>query len=458
MRPTLGCYGDQRAITPNLDSLAKMGTVFNKAYCQSAVCNPSRTSFLTGLRPDETGVVNLVSHFREKKTDIYTLPQIFKEYGYESFGVGKVFHGKKRTQDTLSWTIPSYKSIGIKSEQYYLKENKKFGKKASSWEMADVKDNEYLDGEFTDVAIQHLKNLSKSAKPFFLAVGFLKPHLPFTAPKKYFDLYDREKVYSPQFKGRPKEAPDLAFHNSEELRGYTDIPDLGEISVEKEKELWHAYYACVSYVDTQVGKIIKELKAHHLDNNTIIVVVGDHGYHLGEQGVWCKSTNYELAARVPLLIYCPWIESQSDNVEEIVELIDIYPTVTELCGIDSRHKLSGRSLKGLMKGNLEYKEDWNDVAFNQFIRPYESLFKVENEIENIGYSVRVKDYRYVGWFDEDTDILYEEELYHLDQGDHFIEKLNLAEDPMYREIAKILQKRILAYKKMNYLEAYGKVN
>lgn len=273
LRPNLGCYSDPYAITPNIDNIAANGITFGNAYCQQAVSNPSRASMLTGLRPDQTGVTNLYTNFRDSIPDAVTLPpQFFKNNGYCVTGVGKIFHSVAHDIDTISFT----KVLPLERRGYLLPQNsrRKGGGKQSAYEDADVEDNKYPDGEIADNAVQMIKNASESSSPFFLAVGFLKPHLPFNAPKKYWDMYKDHK-FEIKHRERPERSPDIAFHNWDELRGgYANMPDTGALNTNQEQELWRGYYACISYVDTQIGKLLDALDEHGMRDNTIIVLWG----------------------------------------------------------------------------------------------------------------------------------------------------------------------------------------
>jgi len=439
MRPNLGCYGDSYAITPNIDRIAKSGVVFAKAYCQQAVSNPSRTSLLTGLRPDETGVTNLETHFRTRLPDIITLPQLFKNNGYLTLGTGKVFHALKETVDPVSWSdpVPNYEVEG-----YQLPENRTGTGKKNSTECADVQDTAYVDGKMTLDAIKFLARAKKENKPFFVAVGYKKPHAPYVAPKKYWDLYN-DKPYQITDRERPQGAPALAFHDNEEIRGYRDVPDEGPIPAEKEQQIIHGYYACISFVDAQVGKVMKALDSLGLSENTIVVFWGDHGYHLGEQGLWCKSTNFELAARSPLIISAPGMKGNGRKTEALVEFVDVYPTLADLAGLKPQCNLSGSSLSPLL---MDPEKKWKNVAFNQFTRPYKAIRKFPPT--HMGYSVRTEEWRCTCWWDLKTGEVVEKELYNL--KDNKIEKENLAGNTRYAKIEKKLAQMVTDYRNGNY--------
>lgn len=443
LRPTLGCYGDSIAITPHTDHLASQGIVFNHAYCQQAVCNPSRASVMTGLRPDQIGVTNLVSHFRTKFPDIKTLPQIFRNNGYDAVAVGKIFHGAKSTQDEVSWSKPSLLNLSIKQNEYVLPQNKT-GKKASSVEFADEPDEKYEDGMIAQRAIDQLKEFKKSGKPFFLGVGFKKPHLPFCAPQKYWDLYKSNQFDSIPDRQRPVNAPEIAFHNSQELRGYSDIPELGTINPDQEKTLWQAYYACVSFIDAQLGKIIEQLTELGLAENTIVVLWGDHGYHLGEQELWCKSTNFELDTQIPFIFSVPGENVlKGAKLDALVEAVDIYPTLLDLCNLEKPGELAGSSLKPLFE---DPSAEGKEYAFSQFVRPYSAVNR--KTYSHMGYSVRNRDWRCTVWYKSGTDSVEFRELYNLKE--YRIEKKNYSGNLQYAELEAKLTHLLHDYKNGKY--------
>ena len=440
LRPDLGCYGNKKVITPNIDKLAAGGVVFNNAYCQQAVCNPSRASVLTGLRPDQTGVTDLVTHFRTKVPDVVTLPQAFKNAGYTSIGVGKIFHNTKHTMDTVSWSLPKAGNVSVSNKEYFLEKNKKGGK-ADAFEFTGGEDEKYPDGQIARETIQLLKQFKESGEPFFLATGFKKPHLPFCAPQKYRDLYQHTRFSGIAYKERPAGAPAMAFHQWQELRGYTDIPDQGPISAQKEEDLIHAYYACISYVDVQIGKIMQELDRLGLRKNTIVILWGDHGYHLGEQDLWCKSTNFELDTRIPLIVSAPAIAQKTGKTDAIVEAVDIYPTLVDLCGITPSAKLSGKSLTPLL---LNPGMKWDHVAYSQFCRPYKAI--TAQHPTHMGYTVRDKDFRYTVWYNLNTGSIEARELYDMRQSP--VETVNLAGQRKYRQAENKLAQMLKAYKQI----------
>lgn len=351
LKPLLGCYGDDLALTPNIDGLASKGAIFESAYCQQAISGPSRASLLTGKCPDATKVWDLKTLIRKEDTAVVTLPEYFKNSGYFVTGIGKIYDPRTvdKQTDELSWSesFMNYEKYldpahgKPANAQYQLKETKqlirKFTKEAKesglvkgreiaayvqqrikpATESADVPDDAYADGAIAKGAIEFL-NGYKGDQPFFLAVGFKKPHLPFCAPKVYWDKYKRSDMPLAEFTSQAKNSPSFVYHNSGELRSYTDIPSLEsftdaadwKVSPDKSRQLIHGYYASISYIDAQVGKVIEALQANGLDKNTIIVLWGDHGWHLGDHGLWNKHSNFEQATRVPLLIIDPSLQAK----------------------------------------------------------------------------------------------------------------------------------------------------
>lgn len=432
LRNQLGCYGDPLAITPNIDRLAGNGTVFNKAYCQQAVCGPSRASLLTGRRPDVTKVWDLKTHFRKALPSVITLPQYFKQNGYQSRCVGKIYHDPANLQDHISWSAPEIMAVtGEAGAKYVLDKNIKTKGKAAAVECVDVPDNAYVDGKVCNVAIEVLKQIKD--QPFFLAVGFRRPHLPFTPPKKYWDYYDRNKIPMPLQTKTPEDGPDIALHRSPELKGYTDIPDTGSIPTDKIRELRHGYYAGISYIDAQIGKLLDELKKQDLMDNTVIILWGDNGYHLGELDLWCKATNFESDTRVPLIISAPGQKNKGSNTNGLVELVDIYPTLTELAGLGIPKELDGISMVPLMKAP---GMPWKKAAYSQFPRPW--MYKKDPEV--MGYTVRTENFRYTEWVDFKDGTVKTSELYNY-QTSNFEEE-NLVQSDQYKGI-KLHMKQLL---------------
>ena len=407
LRPTLGCYGDQKAITPHIDKLATQGTLFERAYCQQAVCAVSRLSLLTGRRPDTIKVWDLSTGFRPTLPDIETLPQFLKNKGYHTQSIGKIFHGGGPAgKDQPSWSAPPLEA-GSPKIKYLLKGK---GTKRASSESIGTKDSDYSDGVITDEAIRLLKSDTYHDTPFFLAVGLRKPHLPFNAPKPYWDLYQREQ-FSLADNSEPKNAPELATRSWLELEGYNDIPQdikTTPLPPEKVAELHHGYYACVSYVDTLIGKIIHQLEQEGLRENTIIILWSDHGYHLGEQGLWTKANNYELSTRVPLILSTPQQATAGSKTKALVELVDIYPTLIELAGFNPPHGLEGTSLTPLLE---DPSATVKKAAISQWPRSgNKNRHRKHGDV--MGYALRTDQYRYVEWIRWETKKIVARELYH----------------------------------------------
>lgn len=380
LRPELGCYGVKEIESPNIDAFAKSGLLFNRAYCQQAVCSPSRTSLLTGRRPDTTKIYDLNTHFRETIPDAVTLPEHFKNNGYFAQSFGKIYHGG--LDDPKSWSAPSFGAAG---DGKSLKHGpgKKGAKpiKGVAFSSPDVADNELTDGQTADAAIKAMREVKD--KPFFLAIGFIRPHLPFTAPKKYWDMYRDEDIKLAKNPFPPKDVFAKALTDFGELRGYSNIPDHGPISEELARELKHGYYAATSYTDAQIGRVLDELQNLGLREKTIVILWGDHGWQLGEHGTWCKHTNFEIATRAPLLISTPGQKKRGAKTDALVEFVDIYPTLCELAGLPLTDGLEGKSFAPLI-ANPKLK--WKAAAFSQYPRG-----------KLMGRSMRTDRYRYTEW-------------------------------------------------------------
>ncbi len=401
LRPQLGCYGQPQMKTPNLDALAKSGLLFNRAYVQQAVCSPSRTSLMTGRRPDTTKVYDLKTHFRTTIPDVVTLAQHFKDNGYHSQGFGKIYHGA--LDDKESWSVPHTPAPGpgygdpkiIKGMEEQRKTLRAEGvkpkqvnrrAKGPAWESAEVSDDALPDGKTVVGALKALNEVKD--KPFFLGVGFMKPHLPFVAPKKYFDLYPpAEQVELPKNDQHPQGAPAYAVTNFGELRTYQGMPkDPAPLEPQQARELIRAYYASVSYIDAQVGRLLAELDRLGLRENTIVVLWGDHGWHLGEQGLWCKHTNFENATRNAMMIRAPGRHaSPGATTDALVETVDLYPTLCELAGLTLPEGLEGASLVPLL---ADAQRAWKPAAFSQYPRENGKV---------MGRSIRTDRYRYTEW-------------------------------------------------------------
>lgn len=445
LRPEIGCYGAAHMKTPNLDRLAASGVLFERAYCQVAVCNPSRNSLLSGCRPDTTGVFDNQHFLRPNMPDLVTLPQHFKNHDYTTLSLGKVFHHSEREpgDDPLSWSEPAwyhgepYKHWFAKESLDYVKQLKALPKdkqpkqlRAAPFEAADESDDVYPDGQTALKAIETLQRLKTDAKPFFLAVGFVKPHLPFTCPQKYWDLYPESSIQLAANAARPKDAPEPAFHSNYELRSYGTVPEKGAIPDEMALKLIRGYRACVSFMDAQLGRVLAELDRLGLSENTVVVLWGDHGYHLGENGVWTKMTNFELGTRTPLLLSAPGMKTAGKRSAAFVELVDLYPTLAELCSLPLLKQLEGTSFAPLLE-NPDC--EWKKAVFSQYQRPGKPPL--------MGRSIRTRDWRYNEWRDPKGNLVGTE-LY--DEQNDPQENVNLANDPAHAETRRDLAEKLQA--------------
>ena len=460
LRPEFGAYGASYIKSPNLDRIAKAGITFNRAYCQQAVCSPTRSSLLTGTRPDTTKVWDLVTHFRDALSDVVTLPQHFKNNGYFVQGMGKIYHGS--LDDPQSWSVPS---ATPKTETYALPENVKLnarrygvdpdgenasaakGKKSKAakaagptvpdampaaknirgpaFEASDVPDNFFQDGKVAELAVSTLQDISQKKEPFFLAVGFVKPHLPFISPKKYWDLYDPAKIDLAPNNYRPIGAPDYAIQPGGELRNYFGIPE-GSVPDDLARQLKHGYYAAISYMDAQVGKVLDELDRLDLRKNTIVILWGDHGWKLGEHDAWCKHSNSENDTNTALLLSVPGMKNAGAKSKSIVEFVDIYPTLAELAGLPLPQHLEGVSFKPVLD---DPQRAWKSAAFSQYPRNAGK----SGVGQLMGYAMRTERYRLVVWVARDDHAKIDAiELY-----DHTLdpqENTNIAKAPGNNEL------------------------
>ncbi len=435
LRPELGCYDKPHIHSPRIDELAARGMVFKRAYCQAAVCRASRVSLLTGLRPDSTEIWTNGSkhkHFRDHLSDIATLPQQFMDHGYQSLAFGKIYHGafavRNRWNDNDSWSVPGwlpdpryyYTDEGVRiAREVFARKTKAKGPQIDNWtksfvlglshEAPDVDDDVLQDGQIAARGIEALRTIKD--KPFFLALGFLKPHLPFIAPKKYWDLYPPDKVKVASNLFAPQDAPRFASTAWGHPRTYTDFPNKGEPSDELVRELTRGYAACVSFVDAQVGRVLDELDRLGLRDNTIVVLWGDHGWHLGENHIWGKATNFELSTRAPLIMFDPRVKSAGGKTNALVEFVDVYPTLCELAGLPLPKHLEGTSFAPLLS---HPDRAWKNAAFSQY--PSGS---------HLGHSMRTDRYRFTRW-------TRNQKLGGLELYDHLSdpqENINIANDP-----------------------------
>ncbi|MDB4743113.1 sulfatase-like hydrolase/transferase [Planctomicrobium sp.] len=436
LRPELGCYGVKEIKTPNMDALADSGVTFNRAYCQLAVCNPSRVSLLTGLRPDSSQVWDLVTRFRDTVPDVVTLPGQFKKHGYQAVSFGKIFHNpwpdNKSWSETHQWPKKSSLwSSDAKQRLAKFKEKMRAeGKpekaiqriRAQATEIVDIPDDQHIDGAIAGQTLAAMRRLAKQDQPFFLAAGFVRPHLPFVVPRKYWELYDADAIPVSSNPLIPKQSPGFAMNTMYELRDYMDFagtpsPHQGSLSEAEQRRLKHGYYASVSFVDALVGRLLDELDSLELVDNTIVVLWGDHGWKLGEHNSWCKQTNYEIDARVPLIIRVPGAKSNGKTTDALVEFIDVYPTLCDLAGLPLPEHLEGKSMTSLLSNS---NQSFKEAAFSQFRRQ-------NGKVPLMGYAMRTERHRYIEWQDRRTRKVVATELY--DHENDSEENINIADQP-----------------------------
>ncbi|MCB1225264.1 MAG: sulfatase [Verrucomicrobiales bacterium] len=467
LRPTLGCYGDEVAVTPHIDALAERGTTFLRAYCQQSVCNASRASILTGRRPDTTRVYDLETHFREALPGVKTLPQRFREAGWRSLAVGKIYHGVagyalgNGLDDAPSWSEPGWfpqpnyyhTERGIKiAEAWFDQHRAQLAKtypqlaapgaswkdaivRGLPWEVPEVGDDALADGQIAAKAIEHLRAAAREDSPFFLAVGFLKPHVPFVAPKRWFDLYPEGSIPPVPNPFYPKNSPAFAHLDSAEMRVYHGISRQRGQPVADEKltaEMRRAYYACASYVDAQVGRLLAVLDELDLSESTAVCLWGDHGYHLGENNLWCKRNNYELACRVPLILRLPGQSHPGARTSSLVELVDVMPTLLEACGLPPDEGCEGNSLLPLMN---DPERPWKKAAFSQYPRSLKEQGAV------MGTSMRTDRWRFTEWRNRDG-TFRQVELYDLQNDPQW--NANIAGEAGYQDQIPNLTRQLRA--------------
>lgn len=362
LRPELGCYGNEIIKTPNIDQLSKHATTFNNAFCQVPVCGASRASMHTGVRPTVTRFTSAGSKIDKDLPNAVTLGQHFKENGYFTFSIGKVIHGKKDAAER-TWTelVPAEDMFEYHSKELVSESENPIApyKRPQPYEkVINSKDEDFLDGRSVSAAKEKLKELKDNDQPFFMAVGLARPHLPFVAPERFWDLYNENEIPVATNSFLPENVPNVAKTSWGELRAYNGVPKKGDVSPALAKTLKHGYYASVSFADYLVGNLIEELKKQKLYDNTIIVIWGDHGWQLGEHTFWCKHSNFDIALRVPLIIKPQKSKAfKKGNAEGFAEIVDIYPTLCDLTGLSSPKQLQGESLTPILKNsNSEIKE------------------------------------------------------------------------------------------------------
>ncbi|MBN2450262.1 MAG: sulfatase [Lentisphaeria bacterium] len=454
LRPQLGCYGHRGIVSPNIDRLAAAGRRFHRAYTMVSTCSPSRTCLMTGCRPDTTRIYDLNTHFRTTIPDVVTLTQHFQKHGYETVGMGKVFHGSLNDMPSWNrwvepewsgsaWLDPETEALRRKLQEEAAAKGLK-GKARQTYargtvtECMDVDDNAYLDGAMTDTAVAELKRLAASGKPFFLAVGYHKPHLPFIAPKRYWDLYPEAAISLTDNPLHPKDMPPGAVDTFPgELGAYSDVKALvqrqraeGRTPAPDEalaRRLIHGYSACISYIDAQIGRLLQALDETGLADNTVVCLWGDHGWHLGENGTWGKHTNLEWGTHSPLIIRVPGQPRPGVATDAIAEFVDVYPTLAEACGLPLPDHCEGRSLMPLIRNPDEPRES---AAISQFR-------KTIHGVACMGYTVRTDQWRYTEWRKRaDLNEIVARELY--DHRTSHNETENVVNDPAHAPLLERL--------------------
>lgn len=447
LRPTLGVYGDTVAQTPEIDAWATQAHVFERAYTNQAVCVASRYNLLLGARSTSTGLYDFGRSFRQFYPDAVTLPEYFKNNGYHTEAIGKVFHvGHNTYNDEQSWSVPHYADLLVEyadktnkgtTREEALFANKSWAEanglaKGAAWECLDVPDETYADGRVANRAVDRLAQMSQQEKPFFMAVGFARPHLPFSVPQKYWARYDPMEIPLPSYQENPLHAPAFATKRDGEIAQYKGIPwakDTDPFPDSLTRKLLHGYYAGTSYVDAQIGKVLQQLKTTGLAKNTIVVLWGDHGYLLGEMGMWTKHVNYELANRIPLIIAHPDLPNSYHKSKNFIETVDIFPTLVDLCGLGTvpvQQPMDGKSYKKYLQG-LD-------------AMPRQSVYHSFPRAGKLGRAVRNEQYRLIEWraFNSQEVPIYE--LYAYDKD--LVERENIwhAQHPAFIALKAVLDK------------------
>jgi iduronate 2-sulfatase len=449
LKPVLGCYGDPLAKTPNLDKLAARGMRFDRAYCNQAVCAASRNNLLLGSRSTSIGIYDLSVNFRKAVPDAVTLPQRFMKQGYRAEAVGKILHtGHGNTDDAASWSVPTetFKVVeylkpensgdGKLTREEAFFSNKELGRinqlpRGAAWEIAEVPDNAYSDGKIADESIQRLRAAKERKQPFFLAVGFVKPHLPFTAPKKYWDMHDPAAFRLAKPARPPEGAPPYAGKRGGEITNYTPVAQNGKVDNKLARKLIHGYYAATSYMDAQLGRLMDEFDRLGLAENTVIVVWGDHGWHLGDHGMWTKHTNYEEDTRIPLMVIAPGVTKPGTS-GGFAETVDLYPTLVELAGLREEEvpqPMDGKSLVPSLKNPAVQVRDHITHCYPR-------------GEGRLGRAIRTERYRMVEWkrFGEEADRA-EIELYDYEAGIPEVKNLAAEKPEVVKNLRSLLDKQ-----------------
>jgi arylsulfatase A-like enzyme len=443
MRPQLGCYSDRLVQSPNLDRLAARGMVFTRSYCQQALCSPSRISLLSGRRPTTTGIREIGPTLRSHLPDVVTLPQYFKNHGWFTRSLGKVFH--IGIDDPDSWSVPSWVS---RSPRYgpanaalvrkYAQDLRRAGKpvpqkgkdlpfyRGPAFEAVDCGDDDLVDGNIAAEGIKALRQVAtRPDQPFFLAIGFLNPHVPWVSPKKYWDLYNPANIPLPDNQFLPHNAPAFAARSGDDFYWYSNVPRDRKITPEFGRQCLHGYLAAISYVDACVGRLLDELDRLGLRDNTLVVFWGDHGYYMGEHSWWGgKHNNYEGATRAPLIVAVPGMKAPGQKCAALVEFVDIYPSLVQLCGLSPAEGVEGMS----------FKPQLDDP---RLLRPGKVAFSEYPKGGNLGIAMRTDRYRYVEWTNQAGKLVVRELYDHqADPQENENIAVDAKNDPLMAELSR----------------------
>lgn len=439
LRPQLGCYGLDHVKSPNIDGLAAQGLLFNRAYCMVPTCGASRASLMTSIRPAPSRFVTHLAYAEKDAAGIITLNTHLKQHGYYTVSNGKVLHHPE--DSAVGWSEPAWrpgkpaagvpvpaksgvKKGGAKGKGESQNKGEEGKSRGAPFQVSERNDDELGDGQVALKTVADLRRLKDQGEPFFLAAGFFKPHLPFIAPKKYWDLYPAGSIKLPANYHPPKDAPAVSIHSSGELRAYAGVPKTGRVPDELALSLIRGYHACVSFTDAQIGRVLDELDRLDLAKNTIVILWGDHGWNLAEHTLWCKHSCYETSMRVPLIIRAPGFQGGL-KTDALTELIDIYPTLCELAGVPVPAHVQGRSFVPLLK---DPAQPWKDQAIGRFTN---------------GDTIRTEQFRFTEYTDRQHGpigrMLYG---HRADPG----ENINVSEQPAHRETTTQLTERLRAGK------------
>jgi iduronate 2-sulfatase len=419
----LGCYGDPIAKSPNLDRLAARGTVFTRNFCQQPICGPSRASFMSGRRPDSLGIWSMTKYLYDLHPNAVTIPQWFMQHGYTSMSIGKVLGGYGKEADFKKLSVPDRRTGGKTKDEFAMPEGSPLPPNLAKdllCENRDVPDEACFDNVSTSLAITELRALAKKPEPFFLCLGLFKPHTPYKIPKRYWDMYRREDIPTIEPEARPRNAPDVAFHANHEILGEPSARRT--LDEDAKREIRHGYYAAMSFADAQFGRVLDALDELKLRDNTIVVIIGDNGFHLGEHDVWGKMTLFSWDARVPLIISAPGIGKGGAKTSAISESIDIFPTLTDLSGLPSPSQLEGTSLVPVLK---DASASVKTAALTQHPRPALYWGGGPQALPQVmGYALKTDRWSYHEWRDFKTGHIVGQELY--DEKTDPTETVNLA--------------------------------